>query len=74
MASYFVNIQSHSATTTLTASVPEYARAYIDNLPGPDKLAGFYMGPDGTIWGRDFLGADPETPRPLLRRHCHRAV
>ena len=45
---------------------PEYARAYIKNLPGPDKLAGFYMGPDGTIWGRDFLGAEAETPRPLV--------
>jgi hypothetical protein len=43
---------------------PEYARAYIKNLPGPDKLAGFYMGPDGTVWGRDFLSAEPETPRP----------
>src|SRR5450631_3849533 len=45
---------------------PQYAREYIRNLPGPDKLAGFYMGPDGTIWGRDFLGTEPETPRPLV--------
>jgi hypothetical protein len=45
---------------------PEYARAYIRNLPGPDKLAGFYMGPDGTVWGRDFLGVEPGTLRPLV--------
>ena len=45
---------------------PQYARAYIGNLPGPDKMAGFYMGPDGTTWGRDFLGGEPETPRPLV--------
>ena len=24
------------------------------------------MGPDGTVWGRDFLSTEPETPRPLV--------
>ena len=43
-----------------------YARAYIRNLPGPDKLAGFYMGPDGYVWGRDFASTEPETPRQLI--------
>ena len=42
---------------------PEYARAFIGNIPGPDKIAGFYMGPDGYIWGREFLSTEPETPR-----------
>ena len=37
---------------------PEFARDFIRNMPGPDKLAGFYMGPDGYIWGRDFLSRD----------------
>jgi hypothetical protein len=37
---------------------PDFARAFITNMPGPDKLAGFYMGPDGYIWGRDFLSRD----------------
>ncbi|MFB3829551.1 MAG: carbohydrate-binding family 6 protein [Bryobacteraceae bacterium] len=45
---------------------PAYARAFIRNLPGPDKLAGFYMGPDGYIWGREFLSTEPETPRELV--------
>ncbi|MBI4891947.1 MAG: carbohydrate-binding family 6 protein [Acidobacteria bacterium] len=36
----------------------EYARAYVKNIPGPDKVAGFYMGPDGFIWGRDYLSRD----------------
>jgi hypothetical protein len=35
-----------------------FARAFIKNMPGPEKLAGFYMGPDGYIWGRDFLSRD----------------
>ena len=45
---------------------PVYARHYVLHLPGPDKLAGFYMGPDGTVWGRDFAGVEPESPRPLV--------
>jgi hypothetical protein len=45
---------------------PEYARAYIRALPGPDKLAGYYMGPDGYIWGREFISTEPETPRQLV--------
>jgi hypothetical protein len=34
---------------------PDYAREYILNMPPAAQLAGFYMGPDGFIWGRDFL-------------------
>ena len=34
---------------------PDYAREYILNMPPPAQLAGFYIGPDGFIWGRDFL-------------------
>lgn len=45
---------------------PDYARAYIRGLPGPDKLAGYYMGPDGYIWGREFLSTEPEAPRQLV--------
>jgi hypothetical protein len=45
---------------------PDYARAYVLGLPGPDKLAGYYMGPDGYIWGREFLSTEPDTPRQLV--------
>jgi hypothetical protein len=45
---------------------PEFARAFVRNLPGPQKLAGYYMGPDGYIWGREFLSTEPETPRQLV--------
>jgi hypothetical protein len=43
-----------------------YAREYIRNIPGPDKVAGFYMGPDGYIWGREFLSTEPSLPRELV--------
>jgi hypothetical protein len=46
---------------------PAYAREYIANIPPADKIAGFYMGPDGTVWGRDFLERNPAPdPRPLV--------
>jgi hypothetical protein len=45
---------------------PEFARGFIRAIPGADKVAGFYMGPDGYIWGRDFLGNEPDSPRQLV--------
>jgi hypothetical protein len=45
---------------------PDYAREYIRNLPGPNKLAGYYMGPDGYIWGREFISTEPEPKRELI--------
>ena len=47
---------------------PAFARAYLRMLPGPEKLAGFYMGPDGYTWGRDFLGTESGTPPELVIR------
>ena len=46
---------------------PAYAREYILNMPPRDKCAGFYMGPDGYCWGRDFLDRHPAPgKRPLV--------
>ena len=45
---------------------PDYARQYISNIPGPDRVVGFYMGPDGYCWGREFIDREPETPRQLV--------
>jgi len=47
---------------------PDYARAYILNMPGPDRLAGFYMGPDGYCWGREAIDVDGEVPRQLVMK------
>ncbi|MCC6355122.1 MAG: carbohydrate-binding family 6 protein [Verrucomicrobiae bacterium] len=44
----------------------DYARAFIRAIPGEDKIAGFYMGPDGYTWGRDFLSKDPGNPRQTV--------
>jgi hypothetical protein len=45
---------------------PDYARRYILAIPHTDRITGFYMGPDGYCWGRDFLGKDDANPRPLI--------
>jgi len=45
---------------------PAYARQYIQAIPNVERIAGFYMGPDGYCWGRDFLGRDNTSPRPLI--------
>ena len=46
----------------------DYARAFIKAIPGEDKIAGFYMGPDGYVWGRDYLTKDAAAPRPTVMR------
>jgi hypothetical protein len=46
----------------------DFARAFIEAIPGEDKIAGFYMGPDGYVWGRDFLAKDDGSPRPTVMR------
>lgn len=44
----------------------DYARAFIKAIPPADKVAGFYMGTDGYLWGRDFLSKDPGSPRQTV--------
>ena len=45
---------------------PDFARDYIRHIPGPDRVTGFNMGPDGYCWGREFIDREPETPRQLV--------
>lgn len=34
---------------------PDYVRRFINAMPGADKVAGIYIGPDGYTWGNEFL-------------------
>jgi hypothetical protein len=45
---------------------PDFARAYLRGLPGPNILSGFYMGPDGYTSGREFISTEPDSPRQLV--------
>lgn len=38
---------------------PEYVSAFIKNLP-IDQTAGFHMGSDGYVWGKEFISKVPE--------------
>ena len=49
-----------------------YARDYIKNMPGGDKLAGFMMGSSGYVWGREWMSTEPEHPRQqTLDKHWY---
>jgi hypothetical protein len=45
---------------------PDFARDYVRAMPSRDRLAGFYMGPDGYCWGREFIARDPASPQREL--------
>jgi hypothetical protein len=41
----------------------DFARDFMKEIPGPGKIIGFNMGPDGYHWGLDFLTKNPDGPR-----------
>ena len=43
---------------------PEFAREYLQNMP-TECMTGFYMGPDGFTWGRDYTARNEEN-HPLF--------
>jgi hypothetical protein len=45
---------------------PDFARDYLNNLPDRSKVHGFYMGPDGFMWGREVISKNPQTPRQQI--------
>jgi len=51
---------------------PEYVRAFLSNLPPGGQTAGYHMGSDGYVWGREFTSLEPETPRLLeINKHWY---
>ncbi len=46
----------------------DFARAFVKAIPEPEKITGFYMGPDGYNWGRDYLTRGPEHPLILQKQ------
>ncbi len=45
-----------------------FARQFIKDIPQPEKIAGYYMGPDGYNWGRDYLTKGSEHPLILQKQ------
>jgi hypothetical protein len=51
---------------------PDYVRAFLSNLPPAEQTAGYHMGSDGYVWGREFTSLEPETPRALeIQKHWY---
>lgn len=43
----------------------EYASEFFKNLPPEEVTAGYFMGSDGYVWGREFISKHPKEPREL---------
>jgi len=51
---------------------PDYVREYLKLLPH-DVSPGFYMGSDGYVWGREFIGKKPDLAGKLeIDKHWYR--
>src|SRR5215210_5166315 len=46
-------------------SDPAFARAYLKNIP-KTNFSGFYLGPDGYTWGREYISKDKDSPNQLI--------
>lgn len=46
----------------------DFARQFIKAIPEPEKIAGYYMGPDGYCWGRDYLTKDTKHPLVMQKQ------
>lgn len=44
---------------------PNYASEFIKNMPSDELTAGYFMGSDGYVWGREFTSKHPHNPREL---------
>ncbi len=52
---------------------PDYVREYMKNLPPEPLLAGYHMGSDGYVWGREFASTEPDSPRQLeIDKHWYK--
>lgn len=51
---------------------PDYVREFLNNLP-PGQTAGYHMGSDGYVWGREFTSVNPLNPRALeIQKHWYK--
>ncbi|MBC8035384.1 MAG: carbohydrate-binding family 6 protein [Chitinophagaceae bacterium] len=71
---YFKDITGHKTWLTVRdddyymfrgGSDPEFIRKYIKSMPY-EKMQGFYLGPDGYTWGREYISKEPEMPNQMV--------
>src|SRR5687767_6970362 len=62
---FFLTVRDDDWYYLRGGSDPAFARAYIKNMPATN-LRGFYLGPDGYTWGREYISKDPNSPNQLV--------
>ncbi|MBN2089894.1 carbohydrate-binding family 6 protein [candidate division KSB1 bacterium] len=64
---FFITIRDDSYYYLRGGSDPDFTRAYIKNIPNIHaNFEGFQLGPDGIVWGREYVSRAPEAPPQLI--------
>lgn len=62
---FYLTVRDDAWYNLRGGSDPAFARAYFKNIP-QKNFEGFYVGPDGYTWGREYLSKAPQTPNQLV--------
>jgi hypothetical protein len=65
-SNYFFTVRDDDWYMLRGGSDPAFARAYIKKMPYPENFQGFYLGPDGYTWGREYISNEPDSPTQLI--------
>jgi hypothetical protein len=64
---FFLTVRDDAWYNLRGGSDPAFARAYFKNMP-KKNFEGFYVGPDGYTWGREYLSKHPDSPHQLVMK------
>jgi hypothetical protein len=62
---FYLTVRDDAWYNLRGGSDPAFARAYFKNIP-QKNFEGFYVGPDGYTWGREYLSKTPSSTRQLV--------
>lgn len=64
-SSFFLTVRDDAWYNLRGGSDPAFAREYFKNIP-KNNFNGFYLGPDGYTWGREYISKTPASPNQLV--------
>ena len=62
---FFLTVRDDAWYNLRGGSDPAFARSYFKNIP-KKNFEGFYVGPDGYTWGREYISKNAASPRQLV--------
>ncbi|MEJ7677379.1 MAG: Ig-like domain-containing protein [Segetibacter sp.] len=62
---FFLTVRDDDWYYSRGGSDPAFARDYIKNIPRIN-FSGFYLGPDGYTWGREYISKEADSPNQLV--------